>query len=689
MTRELHSFRGGLHLPGRKELSTAAPVRPLPLPKRLALPLQQHIGAPAQPIVEVGERVLKGQMVARPEGFVSVPVHAPASGTIVAITEVPVPHPSGLNGLCIVMEPDGQETWIERQPVADYRQLDPSALRNVIREAGIVGLGGAGFPSFIKLNPGARRPVETLILNGAECEPYITCDDMLMRERADEVIAGACIMRHAVQARECVIGVEDNKPEAFAALQEALRRAQCPEAGDIELVQVPTRYPTGGEKQLIHVLTGKEVPTQGLPIDVGVVCHNVATAAAVHRAVEQGEPLIARIVTVTGHGVVTPCNFEVPLGTPIAHLLEHAGGTSGDLKRLVVGGPMMGMTLQAQDAPVIKTVNCILAATEEDMPERGPVRACIRCGACAESCPARLLPQQLYWYARAKDFDKAQDYNLFDCIECGCCAYVCPANLPLVQFFRYAKTEIWAQERERKASDRARERHEQRQARLEAEKAERAARAQQKKAAVDSAGGEDTKKAAIKAAMERAKAKRDSSDSSGSGELSEEQRQKLAEARARLEAKRAGGAKELTEEQKQKIAEAKARAAAKKVQPDGAVEAAPDLSDDQRERLAAARARLEAKRAGAPKALTEEQKEKIAEAKARKAAKAAEPEVAPEAPPELSDTQRERLAAARARLEAKRGAGPKEPTEEQKRKIAEAKARTSSKAKTKLTDDQG
>ncbi|HEY0719854.1 MAG TPA: electron transport complex subunit RsxC [Gammaproteobacteria bacterium] len=516
MTR-LWKFHGGLHLPDHKALSNNQPITPAQLPQRLVLPLQQHIGAPAKPLVELGEQVLKGQMIAQPDGFVSVPLHAPTSGKVVAIEEHPVPHPSGMAAPCIVIEPDGKEEWIERKPISDYTTRDPSELRNLIRDAGIVGLGGAGFPSFIKLNPGARTAIDTLLLNGAECEPYISCDDRLMRERPEEIVAGARIMRHALHARRVLIGIEDNKPEAYAAITTLLKKLG---SSEIEAVQIPTLYPTGGEKQLIKVLTGKEVPTGGLPIDVGVVCHNVATAAAIHRAVERGEPLISRIVTITGHGVVTPRNLEVLFGTPVGELLTQCGGTTPQLRRLVLGGPLMGIPLQSSELPIIKTGNCILAVTAEDLGQHGPERNCIRCGECARACPASLLPQQLYWYARAKDFDKAQDYNLFDCIECGCCAYVCPSNLPLVHYYRFAKTTIWAQERDRKAADQARERHDFREFRQEREKAERAEKLAKKKAALESseggAGSEEAKKAAIKAAMDRAKARREGTEASAS-----------------------------------------------------------------------------------------------------------------------------------------------------------------------------
>ncbi len=473
-------FPGGLHLPGHKAESTTLPAGQPPLPRYLILPLQQHIGEAAQPLIKVGEQVLKGQLIARAQGYVSASLHAPSSGVVVEIGEQAVPHPSGLNAACIVIETDGEDTGIELHPAKNYREQDPSHLRNLIREAGIVGLGGAGFPTFIKLNPGPGKMIDTLILNGAECEPHITCDDMLMRERPEEIIAGMLIMRHALQARECVIGVEDNKPQAIEALNLALLDLKA--QNQIRVITIPTRYPAGGEKQLIQVLTGKEVPSNGLPLHIGVVCQNVGSARAVYRAVQYGEPLISRYVTVTGNGVTTPRNLEVLIGTPMRDLINFCGGEADRLGRLLMGGPMMGFAVNP-DLPVIKTTNCLLTdVSDKQMPDQA--LPCIRCGACADVCPVSLLPQQLYWHAHAKDFVKVQEYNLFDCIECGCCTAVCPSHIPLVQYYRYAKTEIANQEREKRKADVARQRHEFRVQRLEREKVERAARHEQKKAAL-------------------------------------------------------------------------------------------------------------------------------------------------------------------------------------------------------------
>ncbi len=507
---KLWHFHGGLHLPEHKETTRDRESRPLPLPQRLVLSLHQHIGEDAEPVVRVGERVWKGQLIARAPSYVSAPLHAPTSGTVTDIGEHPLPHPSGLPGPCIVIEPDGEDAWWPERPqgTRDYLELDPAEIRQRVRDAGIVGLGGAAFPTAVKLNPPAAHPVDTLVINGAECEPYITCDDRLMRERAREVLEGARIIRHALGVERVLVGIEDNKPEAFEALRHELHGES---RGGIELIRVPTIYPTGGEKQLIKVLTGREVPSNGLPSDIGVVCQNVGTAAAVYRAIVHGEPLISRLVTVTGHGVAEPGNVEALIGTPIAHLVAHSGGYTEHAERLVMGGPMMGFALHTDELPIIKGTNCILVAREEEVVDPVEPMPCIRCGRCTAACPVDLLPQQLYWYAHARDFDHIQDYNLFDCIECGCCAYVCPSHLPLVHYYRYAKTEIWAQEREKEKADRARRRHEFRLERLEREKREKAERMAKKKAELakklkdkEKGGGQD----AIQAALERVRQKK-------------------------------------------------------------------------------------------------------------------------------------------------------------------------------------
>jgi len=347
-----------------------------------------------------------------------------------------------------------------------------------LRDAGVVGLGGAVFPTFIKLNPGPTQKLQTLILNGAECEPWITCDDRLMQERADTIVRGIEIMRFMLQPEEILVGIEDNKPQAIAAMRAACARADFA----VEVVAVPTVYPGGGAKQLIKVLTGKEPPSGGRSTDVGVQCFNVATAYSLHRAVHHGEPVISRIVTVTGN-VREPGNFEVPIGTPVEQLIQLAGGTKYAGNGYIMGGPMMGFTLPQPDVPVVKATNCIIASSPALFPPALPALPCIRCSRCAAACPAELQPMDLYWFARARNFGKAQEYALFDCIECGCCTYVCPSHIPLVQYYRFAKSEIWAREKEKEAADLARERHEFRQFRLEREKQERADKLAQKAAA--------------------------------------------------------------------------------------------------------------------------------------------------------------------------------------------------------------
>jgi electron transport complex protein RnfC len=508
----LRPFHGGLQLDDHKSESTRDPIARAQLPAQLILPLQQHIGASAKPLVKPGEAVLKGQPIAQADGYVSAYLHAPTSGTVTAVERRPVAHPSGLSAPCVVITPDRQEAWGELPPpLTNFLAIDPAQLRRRVRESGIVGLGGAAFPSAVKLNPGPISRIDLLILNGAECEPYITCDDMLMREHPRRVVDGLLIMRYILQVKEVIIGIEDNKREALRALESALAEIG-PQAQHIRLQQVPTVYPAGGEKQLIKVLTGKEVPSNGIPAEIGIVCHNVGTAVAVFDAVVEGRPLISRNVTVTGDGIRRPRVLEALFGTPVAELVRQCGGYTAAARRLILGGPMMGFALSDDEVPITKGANCILATSAIPFTSTEPALPCIRCGACTEVCPANLLPQQLYWHTRAKELDKAQDYHLFDCIECGCCAAVCPSRIPLVQYYRFAKTEIWAQERDKAKSDIARQRHEMRVARLEREKQERAAKLRRKKTALDRSAQSDdpqeSKKAAIAAARARAKTKR-------------------------------------------------------------------------------------------------------------------------------------------------------------------------------------
>lgn len=465
------AFRGGVQLSPHKVQSLELPIETAKLPARLVIPLRQHIGTSTAPLVEVGDRVLKGQEIARQKSFITAPVHASSSGTVVEIADYPVPTPSGQPAPCIVIETDGKDEWLPHDGFTDdpYKLL-PAEIHDMIHAAGIVGLGGAGFPTAVKMLPGLHFDIDLLVINAAECEPYISCDEALIRNNAKEIILGIELVRQAVQAQECVIGIENDKTDAINAFNEEIEQI-----GDttIEVKVLPPIYPTGSEKQLIKSLTGLEVPSQGLPLDLGIVCYNVGTAYAVYQAVMKGEPLLSRIVTVTGNAITQPRNMEVLIGTPIEELFDQCGGLRVTPDRYLIGGPMMGFTLERTDAPVIKTTNCIIAATREDLALPQHQLPCIRCGDCVRACPIDLLPQQLYWYARANDQDKLKSFKIFDCIECGCCSYVCPSHIPLVKYYQSAKAEIWQQEKQQIESDKARQRYESREARLNGEEQEK------------------------------------------------------------------------------------------------------------------------------------------------------------------------------------------------------------------------
>ncbi len=506
--RKIYPLTGGIHPPENKTQSLQQGIGDLPLPEKLVVPLQQGIGTEAKPLVNIGDRVLKGQLIAEPEGLISTAVHAPTSGEVIAIGEHPVPHPSGLPQPCISIAADGNDQWIEHSGVADYLSVEPALLLQRIREAGIAGMGGAGFPTAVKLAP--RSAIDTLIINATECEPYITADDILMQEAAAEIIEGVKILAHLLgNPQNILLGIEDNKPKACAVLAPLLKDSA------IELVEFPTKYPSGGEKQLIQILTGKEVPSGGLPSDIGIVCQNVGTCQAVYRAVVHGEPLISRITTVTGEAFASNRNYRLLIGTPISHLLTHSGFDGESCTRLIMGGPMMGFAIIDTEAPIIKTTNCLLAPSAAELPAPPPAQACIRCGKCSEACPASLLPQQLFWHAQSKNYDKLQSHNLFDCIECGACSYVCPSSIPLVQYYRASKGEIIKQRKEKEKADHARQRFEFRKAREERIAADKAAKKEARRLAA-LAAKKETKTAAkpnpaddiIQAAIARAAAKR-------------------------------------------------------------------------------------------------------------------------------------------------------------------------------------
>ena len=506
-TITLHSFNGGVHPQQNKHQSTQTPIAQLPIPAQLIVPVGQHIGAPADVIVAVGDEVLKGQLIAKPRGFVSAAIHAPTSGKVVAIEQRELPHSSGLQGTCVVIDTDGQDQWLTEiangsQAISNYLDADNAVLVARIRDWGITGMGGAGFPTAVKMAVKDKH-IETLIINAAECEPYITSDDMLMRERALESMLGIQILMKLTAADNCLIGIEDNKPEAIKAMEAALHKVHGEH--HISVVTIPTKYPSGGEKQLIEILTGKEVPSDGITADIGIVCQNVGTCAAVYDAVAKGKPLISRITTITGESVEHPQNVEVLIGTPVKHLLAFAGfkqevslfqkllgsltqTTQSDSKpRVIMGGPMMGFTLSSDELPILKSSNCILTPSQKELPANDMASACIRCGLCTEACPADLLPQQLYWFSKSGELDKAEQHNIADCIECGACSYVCPSQIPLVQYYRHAKGEIKEERAAHQKSERSRVRFEARQDRLDRDAAEKEAKRQARTAAAEKA----------------------------------------------------------------------------------------------------------------------------------------------------------------------------------------------------------
>lgn len=584
--KEIFPFHGGVHPPENKAQSTQLPIAQLSLPEKIVLPLRQHVGNIPKIKVQIGELVLKGQLLAQAEGAVSAAIHATTSGTISAIEDAIIPHPSGLPDCCITITPDGKDAWIAKKP-QDWRNIERKNLVASLRLSGIVGLGGATFPTHIKLRADGKSGVHTLIINAAECEPYITCDDMLMRERADEIVKGIAIAQHLLGAERVLIGIEDNKPEAAAAIQAALVST------NMQVVIVPTLYPSGDARRLVHLVLGTEIPHDKRSTEVGLQVFNVATVLALYRYFDLGEPSISRIVSITGN-VQNPQNFEVLFGTPLPHLVKAAGGAKLETTHYIMGGPMMGFDLPSENVPITKAANCIIAASPNLFAPPPPAMPCIRCARCADACPVNLQPQELYWFAKSDNFEKANDYKLFDCIECGACSYVCPSNIPLVQYYRYAKSEIIAIDKAQEAADLARERNDFRLARIEREKLERAQKhaeraAVQKEAAAKKAleaqtsttpettvsktnghagagdAQKDTKQAAIAAAIERAKAAKAAAGIAPKNvaDADETVKQEIADIDARRQA--VGIEKPAIDEDKQaKIAAAIARAKAAK-----------------------------------------------------------------------------------------------------------------------------
>ncbi|WP_281547316.1 electron transport complex subunit RsxC [Pseudoalteromonas sp. PAR1] len=677
------SIPGGIHPPGQKLQSTTHAIARLPLPDKLVVSLKQHIGANGKLIVEKGQQVLKGQALTKPSGNWSVPVHAPTSGLISDICPMPSAHPSALPELSVIIEPDGEDKWCELHPVSDAKTLSHDELVDIIHQSGIAGMGGAGFPTYVKAD--TRKAIEFLIVNAVECEPYITADDMLMREHADGIIAGIELMQQLLNPQLTIIGIEDNKPDAIAAMKQAAQH------NDSIIVQtVPTVYPSGGEKQLIKLLTGKEVPSGSIPADIGMLVQNVGTLFAVNQAVNEGKPLIERVVTVTGNTIHKQGNVWALLGTEIKHLLDCQGFSPVPQQRVVMGGPMMGFTLPTVRIGVVKTTNCILAPDHQELAEPGDEKACIRCSACADACPASLLPQQLQWFAKSKEYDKLNEHNLFDCIECGACAYVCPSEIPLVQYYRVAKAEIKEQQAEQIKAERAKERFEARKERLEREQEERQNRHKRKPAAksdgekqkvadalarVKAKSDDKDSKSAVAAAIARAKAKKQGAElEPDNSEVAKERAARKEQARKYKEQKAQEQGEESVDKDDKKsavaaaIARAKAKKAAQTAEENPEADTAP--KDDKKAAVAAAIARAKAKKAAqATENQTEAEEEAtpvddkkaavaaaIARAKAKKAAQAAENQTEAEEDSAPVDDKKAAVAAAIARAKAKKAA---------------------------------
>ncbi|HHL2459234.1 TPA: electron transport complex subunit RsxC [Yersinia enterocolitica] len=666
-------FDGGIHPPEMKLQSSRVPMRIATLPEQLIVPLQQHLGPEGELRVSTGERVLKGQPLTVGRGR-TVPVHAPTSGVITAIAPHTTAHPSGLAELCVHITPDGEDRWREQQPWADYSLRDKNDLLERIHQAGIAGLGGAGFPTASKLQ-GGLNSVTTLIINAAECEPYITADDRLMQEHASEVVLGTQILMYLLQPQQVLMGIEDNKPEAIAALQHALRGQD-----KIQLRVIPTKYPSGGAKQLTKILTGKEVPFGKHSSSIGVLMQNVGTVVAIKRAVIDDEPLIERVVTLTGDALSKPGNFWARIGTPVLHLLKLAGFTPQNQPMVIMGGPLMGFTLPSLDVPIVKISNCILAPTAAEMGLSEPEQSCIRCGLCVDACPAGLLPQQLYWFSRGEEHEKARNHNLFDCIECGACAYVCPSNIPLVQYYRQEKAEIRTLDQEAERAAQAKARFEAKQARLEREKLARELR--HKQAAVKLT---DVDQQRVEAAVSRLARESNNTDSTISVTLG--QTPDNSAAIAAREARKA---------------QARARQVEKKL---ATAEPETDAIDPRQAAVAAAIARVKAKKAAQAQVesdavksdseVSEEDPRKaaVARVKAKKAAQAQLESDAVKSDSEVSeeDPRKAAVAAAIARVKAKKAAqaqlesepvkSESEAPEEDPRKAAVAAAIARVKAK--------
>jgi Na+-translocating ferredoxin:NAD+ oxidoreductase subunit C len=428
-------FRGGIHPPDKKELSAGKPITEASPPQRVVIPLSQHLGAPCKSVVAIGQTVKKGEKVGEAGGFVSAPVHSSVSGKVIAIGEFP--NAMGRIVMSVVIENDLKEEWAILRDSPDYMKLPPDEIKEKIKDAGIVGMGGAAFPTMVKLSPPKEKPIDTVILNGSECEPYLTGDYRLMLEKPFEIIEGLKILMRVLGVPKGFIGIEDNKPQAIKSIKEAAESQD-----GIEVCGLPAKYPQGAEKMLIKSVTGREVPPKALPMDVKVVVQNIGTSFAVYEAVRYGKPLIDRIVTVTGEGVAEPKNLLVKIGALVSHLIEECGGLKDEALKVISGGPMMGFAISALDVPITKGTSGIVALTEGEIAHAEDFGPCIRCGRCIDACPMGLMPSMLSIYAEKGFYEGAKEYNLFDCFECGSCAFVCPSKRPIVQLVRLAKSQV-------------------------------------------------------------------------------------------------------------------------------------------------------------------------------------------------------------------------------------------------------
>ncbi|MFB2653118.1 electron transport complex subunit RsxC [Shewanella seohaensis] len=721
---------GGIHPPEVKFLSNTTPISQLPLAQEYLVPVPQ-VGENCTLAVKVGDKVLKGAPLTQGTSIWHLPVHAPTSGTVVAIEPRASNHASALPVNTCVIAADGEDRWCELTPGSV--ELSNHEMIAKIHGAGIAGMGGAAFPSHIKLNPVSE--IELVIINGVECEPYISADDRLMREYSQDILAGIGIIHSLLAPKRIVIAIEDNKPEAIKAMQQAVSQSTLP-AGSTRVTAIPTKYPSGGEKQLIQIITGREVPSGSIPAKLGIVVHNVGTAFAIHQAVTQGKPLIERVVTVTGQNVGKPGNYWLPIGTPVEHVLKHTEFNAEADQKVIIGGPMMGHALPTIQVPILKGTNCILVPSSQEIGTTPEEKGCIRCGECANACPALLLPQQLFWHAKAEEYDKAASYNLKDCIECGCCSYVCPSDIPLVEYYRIAKSALKQAADEKHQAERAKLRFEARIQRLEEEKLAREAKAKEaaarrqatmtstdknavaeamariaaKKAAaaettadnapveVVNADANSTEapkgKAAVAAAIARAKAKKAAAAAQGA-DGAETSKQAVSSEQTLSSEQNEPTEQAETLSQKDKVAAAIARAKAKKAALKADSDANSDTdaatgntdksatettanaeADDKKAKVAAAVARAKAKKAAAQQAestdVVDEQPKLAADAQPK-----SESGSIPSAPLSPEDAKKAKVAAAVARAKAKKAAAQQaesaEVTEVQSERVADAK----------------